>query len=91
MATEPRLADGVPRDPPRTQVIVQQAPPATVVREPEIRIYAHSRILYWWPVWVCGDVMTALTHLYGQPQQIGGAYPAYRAARLLPTEALRHD
>ncbi len=45
----------------------------TPVREPEIRIYAHSRLLYWWPVWACGYVMTALTHFYGQPHQIGAA------------------
>jgi putative ABC transport system permease protein len=32
-----------------------------------------------------GVGMTALIGL------LGGAYPAYRAARLLPTEAIRHD
>ena len=30
----------------------------------------------------------ALTVLIGI---LGGAYPAFRAARLLPTEAIRHD
>jgi hypothetical protein len=29
-------------------------------------------MLYWWPVWVCGYTMTLLTHLYGEPHQIGG-------------------
>jgi len=48
--------------------------PATVaLPEPEVRVYAHSRMLYWWPVWVCGYTMTLLTHLYGEPHQIGGA------------------
>src|SRR5262249_18416629 len=56
-----------------TQVVVQPAVPVGIVREPEIRVYAHSRILYWWPAWVCGYVMTALTHWYGQPHEIGAA------------------
>src|SRR5262245_27112169 len=56
----------LPANVPRTQVVVEQAVPAALAREPEVRIYAHSRILYWWPVWVCGFVMTALTHYYGQ-------------------------
>jgi len=55
-----------------TQVVIQQAAPAKPLREPEIRIYGHSRILYWWPVWACGYIMAALTHEYGQPHQIGG-------------------
>jgi hypothetical protein len=55
------------------QALAQQPALETIVREPEIRVYAHSRMLYWWPVWVCGYIMAALTHVYGVPQQIGGA------------------
>lgn len=63
----------VPGEAPRTQVVIQQPVAVAPIREPEIRVYAHSRILYWWPVWVCGYVMATLTHLYGEPQQIGNA------------------
>lgn len=49
----------------------RSAAPEVVIREPEIRLYAHSRIIYWWPVWVCGYTMATLTHLYGEPHQIG--------------------
>ena len=44
---------------------------ARVVREPEVRVYAHSRLFYWWPVWVAGYVIALLTHLYGESHQIG--------------------
>jgi hypothetical protein len=27
----------------------------------EVRIYAHSALFYWWPVWVCGFIMAAWT------------------------------
>jgi hypothetical protein len=33
--------------------------------EPEIKIYSHSPILYWWPVWLVGFVMALLTYLDG--------------------------
>jgi len=33
--------------------------------ETEIRIYSHSPILYWWPVWLVGFVMALLTYLDG--------------------------
>lgn len=35
-----------------------------------IRIYSHSSLLFWWPVWMVGYVMAALTYGYGKPQQI---------------------
>src|SRR5258708_7401358 len=73
MATVQNSDRRLPDQPqPQAQVIVQQAR-STAVREPEIRVYAHSRMLYWWPVWACGYVMALLTHLYGHPYQIGRA------------------
>src|SRR4051812_4492237 len=27
----------------------------------EVRVYAHSHLFYWWPVWVCGFIMAILT------------------------------
>jgi hypothetical protein len=27
----------------------------------EVRIYSHSALFYWWPVWVCGFIMAILT------------------------------
>ena len=36
----------------------------------QLRIYSHSSLLYWWPVWVAGFVMTALTYWQGKPEQI---------------------
>lgn len=75
-----RLSDPSASGVPRTQVVIQQQAPAELTREPEIRVYPHSRVLYWWPVWVCGYIMTALTHFYGQPQQIGAAQELFHSS-----------
>jgi hypothetical protein len=37
----------------------------TSQRMSEIRIYSHSTIFYWWPVWVVGFVMAAITFAEG--------------------------
>src|SRR5205823_3596249 len=31
----------------------------------ELRIYQHSNLLYWWPIWVYGFVCAALTYVQG--------------------------
>jgi len=31
----------------------------------EVTVVSHSTLLYWWPVWVCGFIMAALTYLDG--------------------------
>jgi len=31
----------------------------------EIRLYQHSQLFYWWPVWVCGFIMAAWTFIDG--------------------------
>ncbi|MDI1312067.1 hypothetical protein [Prosthecobacter sp.] len=35
-----------------------------------IRIYSHSSLLFWWPVWVVGYVMAGLTYMHGQEQNL---------------------
>jgi hypothetical protein len=41
-----------------------KASPADVPT-PEIKIYSHSPILYWWPVWLLGFFLALLTYLDG--------------------------
>ena len=31
----------------------------------EVRIYSHSHLFYWWPVWVTGFVLSIWTYLDG--------------------------
>ncbi len=34
-----------------------------------LRIYSHSSIFYWWPVWAVGYFMALLTYWHGRPEQ----------------------
>jgi hypothetical protein len=34
---------------------------------PEVRIYSRSNIFFWWPLWVTGYALAAITYLGGQP------------------------
>ena len=57
----------VPAAPPGTA-------PAAVVPAPvpdeEIRIYGHNNLFYWWPVWVVGFLLAALTYADGHVMAI---------------------
>lgn len=51
-----------------TQPAVPVAPvtaPTEAVADGEIRIYGHNNLFYWWPVWVVGFLMAALTYVDG--------------------------
>ncbi len=37
----------------------------------KIRIYSHSALLYWWPVWVVGYILAALTYYQGKEHELG--------------------
>src|SRR5438128_2379228 len=39
----------------------------------EVRIYSHSCLYYWWPVWVVGYLLALLTYIQGQPVTFQGA------------------
>lgn len=41
----------------------------TPASQRELRIYSHSPILYWWPVWAVGYLMAFLTYSHGNPAQ----------------------
>src|ERR1043165_3750485 len=49
---------------------IEQAP-VDVAKTPQAIIYGHSRLFYWWPVWVLGDVMGWLTWLHPVGVQVG--------------------
>lgn len=38
---------------------------AALLRNQEIRVYGHSNLFYWWPVWITGFIMAALTYADG--------------------------
>ena len=35
-----------------------------------LRIYSHSSLLFWWPVWAVGYGMALLTYWHGRPQRV---------------------
>ena len=39
--------------------------PHAAERETEIRVFGHSNLFYWWPVWLVGFIMAALTYADG--------------------------
>lgn len=58
------------------QVPIQQSPqPLATVEEPvvaeELRIYSHSSLLYWWPVWFAGFLLALVTRIGGEHIVIG--------------------
>ncbi|HEY1187035.1 MAG TPA: hypothetical protein VGE74_05225 [Gemmata sp.] len=62
------MSSAVPSYPPGTvpvapPVVTESAPPT--VADSEIRIYGHSDLFYWWPVWVVCFLMAGLTFLDG--------------------------
>jgi len=38
---------------------------------PEVRLYSHSALFYWWPVWMIGYVFALLSYLQGESVRIG--------------------
>jgi hypothetical protein len=55
--------------PPGLAPEVEQVVPGHVPDE-EIRVYGHSNLFYWWPVWVVGFLMAALTYIDGHVMAI---------------------
>src|SRR5207248_5127705 len=41
------------------------APPVIPPAQRELRIYSHSALFYWWPVWAVGFIMATFTYFDG--------------------------
>jgi hypothetical protein len=41
------------------------------VQDPQLIIYSHSNLLYWWPVWVIGYIMALLTWMKPVSAEVG--------------------
>jgi len=52
-------------------VPVTMAHPPDHPRDLEVIMFTHSNFVYWWPVWVVGFLMAALTRLQGEQIAIG--------------------
>ncbi len=51
---------------------VPDMPPQGGSEQPELRIYSHSTLYYWWPIWAIGFLFALLTELQGETVTIGG-------------------
>jgi hypothetical protein len=52
-------------------------------RVPEVIIYGHSWVLYWWPLWVVGYVMALLTWMHHDQVLIGDRTELFHPSRNL--------
>lgn len=66
-------AQAQPAAAPSPRVEYQPLPPEPEKPKPvsELKIYSHSSLLYWWPVWAVGYLMAILTYSLGQQYEIG--------------------
>lgn len=56
----------VPVTPPAAPHPLEQPPPLL-----ELKLYSHSSLIYWWPIWAIGYLMALITYLQGQQHMIG--------------------
>jgi amino acid transporter len=73
-ASPPAMSANVDPASPAHPVPVQVVPPSPEEgrkQREEVRIYSHSTFFYWWPVWLTGYIMAAVTRLDGHLVPIG--------------------
>ncbi len=60
---------------------------APSVPDEEIRIYGHSNLMYWWPVWALGFLLAFLTYLDGHLMAVVPAGTEVEQVELQPGQA----
>lgn len=57
--------------PPQVAATAQVNSPATLEARTDLKVYSHTTLAYWWPVWAVGYIMAFLTYYRGQQYQVG--------------------
>jgi hypothetical protein len=70
---------------PPTAEPVPAGAPAPVVPDEEIRLYGHSNLFYWWPVWAAGFILAFLTYLDGDVMAVVPAGTPVEQGQVLET------
>lgn len=66
-------------------------PDPAVIRTQEIRVYGHSNLFYWWPVWVTGFIMAALTYMDGHVLVVAPQGTQLETNQMLPGDTRPRD
>jgi hypothetical protein len=61
------------------------------VPDEEIRVYGHSNLFYWWPVWAAGFVLALLTYLDGHVMAVVPAGTQLDSGQVLPGHTQPRD
>src|SRR5436305_595572 len=59
----------VPQTNTQPGAVVESLAPAQPL--PELKLYSHSMLIYWWPVWLVGYLFALLTYLQGELVTVG--------------------
>src|SRR5205823_8268316 len=65
-----RIMATVPQTNTQPGAVVESLAPAQPL--PELKLYSHSMLIYWWPVWLVGYLFALLTYLQGEVVTVGG-------------------
>ena len=81
--------DSPPTVPPGTPVAVPAVAVAPVPRS--YRVYGHSNFFFWWPVWLCGFIMAALTYADGHVMAVVPEGTVVAEGKVVPGEGGPRD
>lgn len=70
---------------------VTAPPPGVDVPDEQIRVFGHTNLVYWWPVWLLGFVFAGLTYFDGHMMAVVPEGTTVEKAKTIPGEAGPRD